>query len=204
MAPRTPFLHPREYFDQHGFDLRPAAVVAGVAALSLALVLIGFGVLLSNKLAAAGGADAASTIWPLVGASIVGLVLALAVGWVLIAGVLHVFARAIIGHDGRFTETFAIVGWGTAPTALTGLALFVALAVAVDGATVSSPELFLEQFQATLQRTSAVRTAISFAVAGWQTYLYAHGLAVAFDDDSEAPWLAGGVIAYGSWLLTLF
>jgi len=128
----------------------------------------------------------------------------MAVGWLLAAGVLHLLARAAVGHDGRFGETLAVVGWGTAPTLLTSLVAFAMLALALDGTTLSSPEAFVQQFRANVQGGSALSHALSFLVACWQTFLYGRGLAVAFDDDSGTTWLVGGVVAFGGWLLALF
>lgn len=204
MSPRTPILHPVAYFESRGFDLLPAAVAVGAAALSLVLALAGFGVLLARRLADAGHADATGAVWGVIGAYLVGIVVAMAVGWLLAAGVLHVLARAAVGHDGRFGETLAVVGWGTAPTVLSSLVAFAMLALALDGTTLASPEAFAEQFRANVQGTSAIGHALSFLVACWQTYLYGHGLAVAFDDDSGSTWFVGGTVALGGWLLTLF
>ncbi|SEW07638.1 YIP1 family protein [Halobacterium jilantaiense] len=204
MAPRTPILHPVAYFESRGFDLWPAAVAVGVATLSLTLALAGFGVLLSDKLAAAGHGDASGAVWSVLVSYLVVVVVAMVVGWLLAAGILHLLARAVVGHDGRFGETLTVVGWGTAPTLLTSLVAFVILALALDGTTLSSPEAFARQFRANVQSGSALSHALSFLVACWQTFLYGRGLAVAFDDDSGTTWLVGGVVAFGGWLLALF
>lgn len=204
MAPRTPLLHPRQYFEQRGFAFAPAAAAVGVAALSLVAVLAGFGVLLSNRLESAGEPGAASAVWSAIGGYLFGIVFLMFVGWFVAAGVLHLLARAAIGHDGRFGQTLVVVGWGTAPTALTSLVAFAFLASALGDASMASPEAFASDFQANLRSTSSVRNTVSFLVAGWETYVYANGLAVAFDNRSGTAWLVAGVVAYGSWLLSLF
>lgn len=204
MVPRTPLLHPRQYFEQRGFAFAPAAAAVGVAALSLVAVLAGFGVLLSNRLENAGEPGAASAVWGAIGGYLVGIVVLLFVGWLLAAGVLHLLARAAVGHDGRFEQTLVVVGWGTAPTALTSLVAFAFLASALGDASMASPEAFVSEFQSNVRGTSLVRNTVSFLVAGWEVYVYANGLGVAFDDHSGSTWLVAGVVAYGGWLLSLF
>jgi hypothetical protein len=204
VSPRTPILRPVEYFEARGFDLFPAAVAVGVATLSLLLALGGFGALLAERLAAAGHAEATGAVWGTLVGYLFGVVIAMAVGWLLAAGILHLLARAVVGHDGRFGETLVVVGWGTVPTVLSSLVAFGMLALALDGASMSSPEAFAEQFRANVQGTSLVTDALTFLVACWQTYLYGHGLAVAFDDDTGTTWFVGGAVALGGWLLGLF
>lgn len=203
MAPRTPLLHPSEYFEQRGFELAPAAAAVGVAALSLVVVLLGFGVLLSNRLESAGEPGAASAVWGTIGSYLVGIVFLMVIGWFVAAAVLHVIARAAIGHEGRFEQTLVVVGWGTAPTALTSLIGFAVLAVALGDASMTSSEAFANSFQSNLEATSFVRNTVAFLVAAWETYVYANGLAIAFDDRSGTAWLVAALVAYGTWLLSL-
>lgn len=203
MAPRTPLLHPKRYFQQHGFDLRPAAAAVGVAILSVVLAFAGFGVVLADRLRTAGHGGAANEVWRVFGPYLVGVVFVLLLGWLLAAAIVHLIARAALSHDGRFEQTLAVVGWGTAPTALTSLVAFAFLVAAVGDASMASPEAFAQQFQAGLDSSSVLQNAVGFLVAGWETYIYANGLAVAFDDRSGAPWGVAVLVAFGSWLLTL-
>ncbi|WP_232687415.1 YIP1 family protein [Halobacterium zhouii] len=203
MAPRTPLRHPRTYFEQRGFRLAPAAAAVGVTAFALVAVLLGFGVLLSNRLAAAGHSEAAGAVWGVLAGQLVAMVVAMLVGWVLVAGVLHLLARALVNHSGSFGETMVVTGWATAPTALTTLVAFVFLALALDGASLSTPEAFVESFQANLGTTGAVSALLGFAVAVWQTYFYGKALEVEFEDASGSAWFVGGVVAFGGWLLSI-
>lgn len=202
MSPRTPILRPREYFESHGFDLGPAATAVGAATLSLVVALAGFGVLLARRLAADGYGDAAGAVWGPLAGYLFTVVIGMAIGWLLAAAVLHLLARAVVGHDGDFLQTLAIVGWGTAPTVLTSLVAFVLIAAALGDATMASPEAFADQFRANVRRGSALSHVVAFLVAGWQTYLYANGLAVAFGDTDDV-WLVAGVVAVGGWLLSV-
>mgnify|MGYP000138553919 CR=1 FL=1 len=203
MAPRTPLLHPKQYFEHRGFELRPAAAAVGVAILAVVLAFAGFAVVLADRLRNAGHHGAANEVWGVFGPYLFGVVFVMLLGWVIAAGVVHLIARAALSHDGGFGQTLAVVGWGTAPTALTSLVAFAFLVAAVGDASMASPEAFAEQFQAGLDRSSVLRNAVGFLVAGWETYVYANGLAVAFDDRSGAPWGVAVLVAYGSWLLSL-
>ncbi|MFC3478345.1 YIP1 family protein [Halobacterium litoreum] len=201
MAPRTPLRNPRQYFEAHGFRFGPALAAVGAAVVALAGTLLGFAALFSRRLASAGHGDAADAVWSLVWSELFGAVLALFVGWLLLAGVLHLIALATLSHDGSFGETVAVTGWGTAPSVLSTLFAFVVLAVALDGASLTSPEAFAEQFRSTVASTGVVRAVVSFLVATWQLYVYDAGLAVAFDTDSAL--LPAALVAYGGWLLSL-
>lgn len=203
MAPRTPLLHPRQYFRARGFRFGPAAGAVGAAVLSLVVALLAFGALLSNRLADGGQPEAASTVWTVLVGQLVGVVVAMLVGWVLVAGVIHLLARALVSHSGSFGETMVVAGWASAPTVLTTLVAFAFLAVALDGASLSSPQAFTESFRANLEGTDGVRALLSFVVACWQTYFYGNALEVEFDDSSGAAWIVGGLVAFGGWVLTL-
>ncbi|MDH5020144.1 YIP1 family protein [Halobacterium rubrum] len=205
MAPRTPVVAPHEYFERNGFELRPAATAVTLAALSLVVALVGFGVLVVRRFeTAGGGGDVSGAVWSALAGYLVGVVLAIAIGWVVVAGVLHLLARAVVGHDGDFGETLVVAGWGTLPTVLTSFVAFGVLAVALGDASTTTPRMFADQFQANVRRSSVLTHAVGFVVAGWETYLYGHGLSVAFDARSSGPFLVGGLVAYGGWLLTLF
>lgn len=204
MAPRTPLLHPRTYFEDRGFDLAPAAGAVGAAALALVLVFVGFGVVLSNRLSSAGHGAAADEVWSVFGGYVFGIVVALFVGWFIMAGVLHVLARAVVSHHGSFGETLAVVGWGSAPSVLSAGVAFVFLATAVGDASMASPDAFAADFRAELASTTFARNVVSFLVTGWQTYIFASGVSVAFEDYSGAAWLVSGFVAYGAWLLSVF
>jgi hypothetical protein len=171
--------------------------------LSLVVALLAFGALLSNRLADGGQPEAASTVWTVLVGQLVGVVVAMLVGWVLVAGVIHLLARALVSHSGSFGETMVVAGWASAPTVLTTLVAFAFLAVALDGASLSSPQAFTESFRANLEGTDGVRALLSFVVACWQTYFYGNALEVEFDDSSGAAWIVGGLVAFGGWVLTL-
>jgi len=205
VAPRTPIRRPREYFEQHGFQLAPAAAAVGAGALSLVVALVVFGFLLVGQLQRAGGSgDLSSTVWSTLGGYLVGVVFAIAIGWLIVAAVLHLLARLVVGHDGRFEQTLVVAGWGALPTVLTSFIALGALAVALGDVSATTPRAFAEQFQANVQSASLVTGAVGFVVAGWETYLYGHGLSVAFDERATGPFLVGGLVAYGGWLLSLF
>ena len=203
MALRTPLLHPRTYFEERGFEFRPAAAAVGVAVLTLVVALLGFGALLSNRLATAGHSEAAGAVWSVVVGQLFVLVVAMLIGWVILAGVLHLLARALVSHEGSFGETMVVAGWATAPTALTTLVVFVQLAAALDGASLASPEGFVETFRANLDASGGVRILLSLAVAVWQTYFYGNALEVEFEDASGGAWLVGGLVAFSGWILGL-
>jgi hypothetical protein len=197
---------PPRVLERNGFELRPAATAVALAALSLVVALVGFGVLVTGRLEAASGSggSVSNAVWGALSGYLVGVVLAIAVGWVVVAGVLHLLARAVVGHDGDFGETLVVAGWGTLPTVLTSFVAFGLLAVALGDASTTTPRTFVDQFQANVRRSSVLTHAVGFLVAGWETYLYGHGLSVAFDARSSGPFLVGGLVAYGGWLLTLF
>ncbi|WP_336034894.1 YIP1 family protein [Halobacterium yunchengense] len=204
MAPYTPLRRPRAYFEARGFLVRPALLAVTVAVLAVGGAFIGFAVLLEDRLRSAGHGDAAAAVWDVFVGYLFGIVVALFVGWVLAAAVTHLLARAFVGHDGEFTDTLAVVGWGTAPTVLTSLIAFAFLASALGDASMASPRTFTEQFERNLATSQFVQAAVSFVVAAWQTYFYGVGLSVAFDADYYRCAAVGGVVAYGGWLLSLF
>ncbi|MUV60970.1 YIP1 family protein [Halobacterium sp. CBA1126] len=203
MAPRTPLLHPRQYFRARGFEFGPAIGAVCAATLSLVVALLAFAVMLTNRLADAGHGDASSAAWGVLVGQLAGTVVAMLIGWVLAAGVIHLLTRALVSHDGTFGDTMVVAGWATAPTVLTTLVAFAFLAVALDGASLSSPQAFAESFQANFAATDGARALLSFAVACWQTYFYGNALAVEFDDDSGATWLVGGVVAFVGWVISI-
>lgn len=203
MPPRTPLLHPREYFESRGFAFRPAALAVGLAALTVTIALLGFALLLSQRLQANNHPEAAGAVWGVVVGQLIVVVGALLVGWLLVAGVLHLLARATMSHEGSFSETIVIVGWGTAPTALTSVVAFAFLSNALLTASVSSPDAFVSSFQSNLAAFDGTRALLTFLLACWQTYLYGNGLTVAFRDESWTPYLAGGTVAFIGWLVSL-
>jgi hypothetical protein len=203
MPPRTPLLHPREYFESRGFEFGPAALAVGVAAVTLAIVLLGFAILLSQRLQANGHPDAANAVWGIAGGQLIGLIGALLIGWLIVAGVLHLISRTTLSHEGSFGETMVIVGWGTAPTALTSVVAFVFISNALLNASMSSPDAFVSSFQSNLAALDGPRAILNFLLACWQTYLYGNGLTVAFDDRSGTPYLVGGTVAFVGWVLSL-
>ncbi|MCD2198567.1 YIP1 family protein [Halobacterium sp. KA-4] len=204
MAPRTPLSRPRRYFEERGFDLRPAVAAVGVAALVLAAALYGFAALFVRRVRRAGHGDAASEVWSLLSAEIVGIVVLFFVGWVIVAGILHLLARAVIGHEGTFRETLAVAGWGTVPSILNTVFAFAVLAFVLQSASFDTSETFARQFRSTFRSTGLLRGAFTFVVAGWQTYIYTEGLYVEFDADEGSALVVAAVVAYGGWLLSLF
>jgi hypothetical protein len=203
MAPSTPLRRPREYFEARGFLVRPALLAVSVATLSIAVAFFGFGFLLADKLRAAGHGDAAAAVWDVFVGHLFGLAVALFAGWFVLAAILHVLALAFVSHDGDFTDTLAITGWGTAPTVLSSLVAFALLASALGDTAVASPQAFADEFQRNLANTQLLSALVSFVVAAWQTYFYGAGLSVAFDADYYRCAFLGGVVAYAGWLLSL-
>jgi hypothetical protein len=203
VSPRTPLVRPREYFEGRGFDTRRATAAVAVATFAVIAAFVGFAAVLSDRLAAAGHGDAASAVWDVFLGHVSGIVIAMVVGWLLVAVLVHFLARAFVSHDGRFEQTVVVVGWGMVPSTVTSVVAFAFLVAALGDASMTTPQAFVDQFRAELARTSFVRNIVAFLVAGWQTYLYAKGLSVAFDDRSGAAWLVAGLVAYGGWLLGL-
>lgn len=203
MPPRTPLLHPESYFERSGFRVGPALVAVGSAALAVALALVGFGVLVSQRLTTAGYTDAASAVFDAVTTQLVAVLGALLLGWLLVAGILYALSRAVLSHAGGFGDTLVITGWGMAPTVLTTIIAFLALAVALGDVTTQSPQAFVETFRSNLEDLWWLRAGVSFIVAGWQTYLYANGLGVAFEVSGRPPYRLAGIVAYGMWVVSL-
>lgn len=204
MPPRTPLVHPRQYFEERGFDTRRATAAVASATFAVVAAFVGFAAVLSNRLAAAGHGDAAGAVWDVFLGHVFGIVIAMVLGWLLVAVLVHFLARAFVSHDGRFEQTVVVVGWGMVPSAVTSLVAFAFLVFALVDAPMTDPQAFIEQFRAELASSSLVRNVVAFLVASWQTYLYGNGLTVAFEDRSGAAWLVAGIVAYGGWLLGLF
>ena len=205
MAPRTPLVHPRTYFEDRGFDLRPAASAVGAAILALAVALVGFGVLLANRLEDAGHPEATSAVWQAVTSQLLATVfVGFLLGWLFVAVVLHFLSRAFVGHDGTFGKTLAVTGWGTATSVLGSLVAFAFLALALQDASMATPETFVAEFRANLGASGFVQNAVTLLLATWQTYIYANGLEVEFGDTTGTAWLVAGAVAYGGWLLSVF
>lgn len=203
MPPYTPLRHPRTYFEAYGFLVRPALLAVIVATLSVTGAFVGFAFLLAGKLRSAGHGGASAAVWDVFVGHLFTVVVALFVGWFVVAAILHFLALAFVSHDGTFTDTLAVTGWGTAPTVLTSLVAFAFLASALGDTAVASPRAFADQFARNLANTEFVRAVVSFLVATWQTYFYGVGLSVAFDDDYYRCAAVGAVVAYGGWLLSL-
>lgn len=172
--------------------------------LATALTLLGFAFLLSRRLRSAGHPGAADEVWGLVFARLFGVAVAMAVGWVIVAGIVHLLARAILSHEGTFGETLVAVGWGTAPTVLSTIVVFGLLAVSVSTVSVATPETFVEQFRAKLASLKGVQALIGLFVVIWETYITGNGLAVAFDTRVDSAYVVAGAVAFLGWLLTLF
>lgn len=203
MSPRTPLRRPSEYFEDRGFDLGPAAAAVGVALSVLVVAIVAFGVLFAGRLRGAGHPDAASTLWGVLVGQLFGLVFLTLLGWLFVTVVLHLVSRAALSHEGRFGQTLAVTGWGFAPTVVATVVTFPMLAFALQDASLSSPAAFVEQFQANVAATGIVRGVVGFAATCWQTYIYAHGLAVEFDSHVGTAGIVGGVVAFGFWFLSL-
>lgn len=203
MVPRTPLRRPSEYFEDHGFALGPAAAAVGVAIAVLVAVVVAFGFLFAGRLRGAGHPDAASALWGVLVGQLFGLVFLTLLGWLFVTVVLHLVCRAALSHEGRFGQTLAVTGWGFAPTVVSTIVTFPMLAFALQDASLASPEAFVEQFQANIAATGVVRGVVGFAATCWQTYIYAHGLAVEFDSHVGTAGIVGGLVAFGFWFLSL-
>jgi hypothetical protein len=170
----------------------------------LTVALVGFGLLMSSRFQAAGHPEVTSEVWGALVGQLVGTVfVGVLFGWLIVAGVLYVLCRAAVSHEGTFAETLVVAGWGIVPTVLDTLVSFVLLALALQGASFATPETFLEQFRANLNASGGLQALLAFLVATWQTYVYGKGLSVGFDDSSGTAWLVGGLVAYGTWLLSV-
>ncbi|MCG1002172.1 MULTISPECIES: YIP1 family protein [Halobacterium] len=204
MRPRTPVLHPTEYFERRGFDLRPALVVVGVAGLIAVAPVVALGALATEQFASAGG-DATSAFWLLLSVY-VAILLSGIVTFPLVTGaVLHALGRVVCDGDGEFANAFVVASWGLLPVVPVLLAVLGSFATSVVGAASVTPQSFLGNLYGTLTGDASLPAlAAGFLVAGWQTRLYGRGLSVAFDAESSRPLLAGGAVAYGYWLLALF
>ncbi|MFB6072696.1 MAG: YIP1 family protein [Halobacterium sp.] len=159
--------NPQSYFEERGFQFGPALAAVGAAALALALALLGFAALFSRRLSNAGHGDAANAVWDVVVSELFGVVVALFFGWLVVAGVLHLLVCVAVSHDGSFGETLVVAGWATVPSVVSTLVSFVVLAVALTGASLSSPEAFAEQFKSSVSSTGIVRAVVGLAVATW-------------------------------------
>lgn len=203
MPPRTPLVDPATYFEERGFEWRPALVTVGAALLAVALAMVAFGIILQNRLSDAGFGAAAGEVPTILAGQVFLIAVTVLIGWVFVAILLTLIGRVALSHDGRFGECLVLAGWGMAPTVITSIVGFAAVTLALSDASLQSPEVFMNQFQAAIASTQALAVAVSFLVAGWQTYLYGNGLAEAFSVRPGRTYLIGGVIAYGGWLLGL-
>lgn len=203
VSPRTPLLAPEQYFESHGFEWRPALVSVGAAIVGVTMAMVGFGLILQNRLRNTGYGAEAGDVMTLVGGRVFVVAITLVLGWVFVAVLLTLGGRMTLSHEGRFRECLVLAGWGMAPTVITSIVAFAAVTLALTGASLESPEAFINEFEAALATTRALPFLVSFLVAGWQTYFYGKGLATAFSVRPGRSYLVGGVIAYGGWLLGL-
>jgi hypothetical protein len=110
VSPRTPLLRPRAYFADCGFDTRRATAAVAVATFAVVAAFVGFAAVLSNQLAGAGHDAAARAVWDVFLGHVSGIVLAMLLGWLLVAVLVHFLARAFVSHDGSFEQTVVVVG----------------------------------------------------------------------------------------------
>jgi len=191
-SPRTPLLRPRAYFESNGFHLRPALRAFAVAAVALVLAVVATAAVLVSRI---DDAPAFATLLP----PLLLTVLLGVVGWVITVLLITVVADALLGDRSRVGPALTVATWATALGALTSVLGF-ALAAGTLGAAGGTSVAAL---RTTLSGASLGSVVIGFVVAGWQTYVYAHGFAAVYDTDTLATGALGFLFAYGGWLLGL-
>lgn len=126
------------------------------------------------------------------------------VGWLLVAVALHAVS-AFTGNSGSFAATLSVTGWATpaqlVQTVLGGVGLVLLLS-GVDFA--SDPEVLADQLQR-LSDTTGTRIGAAGALlaAGWQAYIWTHGLRESHDTSYGGAAAASAVVAVLLFLVSL-
>ena len=125
-------------------------------------------------------------------------------GWLLIAGGLHVIS-AIGGGQGSFGGTLAVAGWGMVPTLVDLAAGVLFTASQLQGAEITGdPAAVAAQIRTvTTATTGTANLAVALGVAGWQAYIWAHGLRYARALNQDAAWGIAVLVAVVSFLLSV-
>jgi len=179
MAPRTPLLRPKAYYER--FDspsLEIAVLAVGANAVALVAVLWWFLTAVAARVEgpSAGLGDAMGAVVPSVLVSVV-------LGWLLLAAILHLVVR-YAGGDGDVWTTLAVVG----ETNLVSLAMMpgmVAVFYLLLGDVPADPEAAAAFFERTLGRSQVEFHAVSLVTTVWSAVILGYGFEAGHD-------LAGG------------
>jgi succinate dehydrogenase hydrophobic anchor subunit len=173
-VPRTPLVNPVDYFRQA--DRPSLARAAGIVALEGAAVAVALWLFMQRVLSrmdvsAAERAEVQSTVT----GALVGVVLALFVGWLLLAVLFHVFVW-FSGDNRGFGTTLAVVGEaelaGVVTLPLTTVALLV-----LAGQTPADPQAAAEFFRRAASFNSPLLMLVSFVTTCWKAAIQGFGLA---------------------------
>lgn len=126
------------------------------------------------------------------------------IGWVVIAGVLHLLSSALGGSNG-FRQTLAVTGWGMVPSLFRLVVVVILGYFFVQGVSLSSdPEVLARQVQSLKDTSRSLpMLLIGLAEVVWQGYVWAYGLKRARDMNLGDAGMAAGVLAVGMFLLDL-
>lgn len=196
MAPRTPLLHPREYFEHRSDALVTGSVVFALHVIGSVLLLLA---LIYTLLGRAEGLppEAWDAVWGVVPPFLLFFV-AVAVGsLLLVAAVMHF----VVGGDGSYGDAVAVAGWSYAPELLSIpvdylIAQYRLAGVSFDG---SDPARFTAELEALEEPTGIGDALLALIVVGWSVHILAKGTAGSHGVDvgkAIAPALLIGVVSF--------
>lgn len=201
MAPKTPFLHPKRYFDQNRDALTPGLAVFAVYIIGTAVTLYAIVNLLFNQ-AADIPPEAREALNRILPSTLVILFITAIIALLLIAFIMHVFNSA--DAAGRFTDAIAVAGWAYAPNILALPITYLEThseirQMSLDG---SNPEVFQSQLEAVQNSGSSLLSIIVLlCVCAWSVYILAYGVAATHDTSVDKAIFPALIVGVGAFLL---
>lgn len=203
MPPKTPLLHPTDYFESRVDPILPGLGVFAAYLMVEFIVVIWFAFWLLGRVEDLPGA-AGDALWNLVPSFLVAYLVVGLIALVAVTVIMHY----VSGGDktGGLVHTLAVAGWAYAPNLL-------AVPVSIAWVRWDLRDLTLQAdnpaaLEAELERLSGDVTgifdlAIEFAVIAWSVVILAYGVAAIHEIDVDETWPAALLVGIGALLLGL-
>lgn len=183
---------PGTFFEREADDprlLAPALVVAAVALVSL---VSSVPVLQAVSRSVGAGARPFVLVGLLVG-SLVGMVVPFVV-WLLYSLVFYGIS-ALFDGDGEFRDLFALVGWGFAPSVVSGVVGAVVTFVLVSNGDFSDPQAARQMAQASASSPLALlNRGVDIAMTLWSAWVWTYAVRAARDVELREAAITVGVV----------
>jgi len=200
MAPSTPLVDPREYFDR--WDRPSLGFATGIVFVEAVLTAVLLWVFLQRVIVHVDApSEETSGLQGTVALMAVGVFVAIFLGWALAAAILHVFVWLAGGSRG-FGTTLAVAGESELATVillpLTGVGL-----VSLLGQAPADPAAFTDFFERVTSFSSPLLLTSTLLSTLWKAAIQGYGLADAHDLPLEKMLLVAFGVGLFGWLLNL-